>query len=102
MISGDRVVVTGTDNVAGSVLVALHQQGVAATRLRVDQPNLDDAFIALTREQDATRGPAAAQSDTNHRKCVKHRLGASREQGFRRLSTHRSPAHGGGILGPRG
>jgi len=70
MISVDRVVVTGTDNVAGSVLVALHQQGVAATRLRVDQPNLDDAFIALTREQDATRGPAAAQSDTNHRRGV--------------------------------
>jgi ABC-2 type transport system ATP-binding protein len=46
--SGDRVVATGTDNVAAAVIIALHQRGIDATRLRVDQPSLDDAFIALT------------------------------------------------------
>lgn len=46
--SGDRVVVTGTDNVAAAVIIALHQRGIDATRLRVDQPSLDDAFVALT------------------------------------------------------
>ena len=53
-IIGDRVIVTGTDNVAGAVIIALHERQVAATRLRVDQPSLDDAFVALTREDDAS------------------------------------------------
>ena len=53
--NGDRVVVTGTDNVASAVIIALHERRVAATRLRVDQPSLDDAFVALTREDDQTR-----------------------------------------------
>jgi ABC-2 type transport system ATP-binding protein len=48
--NGDRVVVTGTDNVASAVIIALHERQVAATRLRVDQPSLDDAFVALTQE----------------------------------------------------
>ncbi|RIJ71217.1 ABC transporter ATP-binding protein [Nakamurella silvestris] len=46
----DRIVVTGTDNVASAVIIALHERGIAATRLRVDQPSLDDAFVALTGE----------------------------------------------------
>jgi ABC-2 type transport system ATP-binding protein len=46
--SGDRVVVTGTDNVAAAVISVLHERGIQVTRLRVDQPSLDDAFIALT------------------------------------------------------
>ena len=53
-VNGDRVIVTGTDNVAGAVIIALHERQVAATRLRVDQPSLDDAFVALTREDDAS------------------------------------------------
>jgi ABC-2 type transport system ATP-binding protein len=48
--TGDRVVVTGTDNVASAVIIALHERNVAVTRLRVDQPSLDDAFVTLTRE----------------------------------------------------
>ena len=51
---GDRIVVTGTDNVASAVIIALHERQVAASRLRVDQPSLDDAFVALTREDDQT------------------------------------------------
>lgn len=46
--SGDRLVVTGTDNVASAVIIALHARGIATTGLRVDQPSLDDAFLALT------------------------------------------------------
>jgi ABC-2 type transport system ATP-binding protein len=46
--TGERVVVTGTDDVASSVIIALHERGVSVGRLRVDQPSLDDAFVALT------------------------------------------------------
>ena len=52
--TGDRVVVTGTDNVAAAVIIALHERQVAATKLRVDQPSLDDAFVALTREDNVS------------------------------------------------
>lgn len=47
-----RWVVTGSDNVAAAVIVALHQRGIDCRRLRVDQPSLDDAFIALTGDTD--------------------------------------------------
>jgi ABC-2 type transport system ATP-binding protein len=40
--------VTGTDNVASAVIIALHERGISVGRLRVDQPSLDDAFVALT------------------------------------------------------
>jgi ABC-2 type transport system ATP-binding protein len=43
-----RVVVTGTDNVASAVIIELHSRGISVGRLRVDQPSLDDAFVALT------------------------------------------------------
>jgi len=46
--AADRVVVTGTDNVASAVIIALHERGISVGRLRVDQPSLDDAFVALT------------------------------------------------------
>ncbi len=49
---GGRVVVTGTDNVASAVIIALHERGIAAGTLRVDQPSLDDAFVALTGSHD--------------------------------------------------
>lgn len=48
--NGDRVIVTGSDNVASAVIIALHERGIAVHKLRVDQPNLDDAFVQLTRE----------------------------------------------------
>jgi ABC-2 type transport system ATP-binding protein len=44
----ERVIVTGTDNVASAVIIALYGRGIAAAKLRVDQPSLDDAFVALT------------------------------------------------------
>ena len=57
---GDRVVLTGTDDLASDVIIALHQVGVTVRRLRVDQPNLDDAFVALTRTREIE--PEGAQS----------------------------------------
>ena len=46
--AGERVIVTGTDDVASAVIIALHERGISVGRLRVDQPSLDDAFVALT------------------------------------------------------
>jgi ABC-2 type transport system ATP-binding protein len=46
--AGERVIVTGTDNVASAVIIALHGLGISVGKLRVDQPSLDDAFVALT------------------------------------------------------
>jgi ABC-2 type transport system ATP-binding protein len=50
---GERVVVTGTDNVASAVVIALHGRGISVGKLRVDQPSLDDAFVALTTSNQA-------------------------------------------------
>ncbi|MGI8418649.1 MAG: ATP-binding cassette domain-containing protein [Nakamurella sp.] len=52
--NADRVIVTGSDNVASAVIIALHGDGIAVQKLRVDQPNLDDAFVQLTREAEET------------------------------------------------
>jgi ABC-2 type transport system ATP-binding protein len=45
---GERVVVTGTDNVASAVIITLHGRDISVGKLRVDQPSLDDAFVVLT------------------------------------------------------
>ncbi len=45
---GDQVLVTGTGNVLAAVTAVLAREGVVAERLRVDQANLEDAFVALT------------------------------------------------------
>jgi ABC-2 type transport system ATP-binding protein len=45
---GDQYVITGSGNVLQAVISVLARQGVVADRLRVDQANLDDAFVALT------------------------------------------------------
>jgi len=49
--AGERVVVVGTDNVASAVIIGLHERGISVGGLRVDQPSLDDAFVALTRSE---------------------------------------------------
>ncbi len=53
----DRVVVTGTDNVASAVIIALHERDISVGRLRVDQPSLDDAFVALTTNHETEPSP---------------------------------------------
>lgn len=47
-ISGDRWAVTGTGQLLSSVAGALARAQVVAEDLRVDQRNLDDAFVAFT------------------------------------------------------
>ena len=47
---GDQVVVTGTGNVLHAVTSVLARNQVVALDLRVDRANLDDAFVALTRQ----------------------------------------------------
>jgi ABC-2 type transport system ATP-binding protein len=46
--TGPLVVVTGTGNLIHAVTSVLAQQGVVANDLRVEQANLDDAYLALT------------------------------------------------------
>ncbi|MEE3921080.1 ABC transporter ATP-binding protein [Micromonospora sp. BRA006-A] len=59
---GAEVTVTGTKDVQ-SVLAVLSGRGTTYTDLRVEQPTLDDAFVALT----GRGGRAAAQSPTDGR-----------------------------------
>ena len=46
--TGPMVVVTGIGNLIHAVTLALAQHGVVANDLRVEQANLDDAYLALT------------------------------------------------------
>ena len=46
--SGPVVVVTGTGNLINAVTSVLARHQIVANDLRVEQANLDDAFIALT------------------------------------------------------
>jgi ABC-2 type transport system ATP-binding protein len=51
--SGSQFVVTGTDNMLSAVVSILARHEIIATDLRMEQANLDDAFVALTgREAD--------------------------------------------------
>ncbi len=61
VLVGDRVVVTGTDNVASAVIITLHGRDISVGKLRVDQPSLDDAFVALTANHDS---PATEEAVT--------------------------------------
>ncbi len=45
---GDVVVVTGTNDALTAVTATLARQRIVAEQLRVDQPSLEDAFVALT------------------------------------------------------
>ena len=55
---GDVVVVTGNSNALNAVTSALARNQILARQLRVDQANLEDAFLALT----GPKGPGAAGS----------------------------------------
>ena len=46
--SGPVVAVTGTGNLVGAVMAVLARHQIVANDLRIEQVNLDDAFIALT------------------------------------------------------
>jgi ABC-2 type transport system ATP-binding protein len=49
---GTQLVVTGTGNLLGAVITTLTQHGITAEDLRVEQSNLEDAFVALTRHDE--------------------------------------------------
>src|ERR1017187_10104012 len=53
---GGVVLVTGTGEVVNAVTSVLARNGIVARQLRVEQANLEDAFVALT-----GNGPAAGQ-----------------------------------------
>jgi ABC-2 type transport system ATP-binding protein len=46
--AGDQVVVTGNGEVLAAVTAALARNGIVVQQLRVEQANLEDAFVALT------------------------------------------------------
>ena len=46
--TGPTVVVSGSGNLVGAVTSVLARNHIVANDLRVDQANLDDAFLALT------------------------------------------------------
>ena len=46
-VTGDRVATTGHD-IATPVLMFLAERGITPLRLRVESPNLDDAYLSLT------------------------------------------------------
>ncbi|MGC5167229.1 ABC transporter ATP-binding protein [Luteimicrobium sp. DT211] len=48
---GTEVHVSGTGDVLGAVVTALAREGVVAEGLRVQQPSLDDAFLAMVGHQ---------------------------------------------------
>ena len=52
--AGAGYVVTGTNQVAQSVLATLTGAGIVALDLRLDRASLDDAFVALVREDEIT------------------------------------------------
>jgi ABC-2 type transport system ATP-binding protein len=49
---GDLVIVTGNDNALNAVTSTLARHRITAHQLRVDQPSLEDAFVALTGSRD--------------------------------------------------
>jgi ABC-2 type transport system ATP-binding protein len=51
---GDAVVVTGTSNALNAVMSVLARNQIVAEQLRVEQADLEDAFLALTRKTGTT------------------------------------------------
>ncbi|BBB02265.1 putative ABC transporter ATP-binding protein [Actinacidiphila reveromycinica] len=55
----DLVVVTGTENALNAITSVLARNNIVAQHLRVDQPSLEDAFVALTGNHPAAGADAA-------------------------------------------
>ena len=47
----DLMVVSGTGDVLAAVISVLARNGIVANQLRVEQPSLEDAFVALTNHE---------------------------------------------------
>ena len=52
---GDELLVVGDDDALSAVVGRLARAGVVAQRLRVEQPSLDDAYLALTQPKGTVR-----------------------------------------------
>ena len=61
---GDQFTVTGNEDALQAVITVLIRHGIIAQHLRVDQANLDDAFVALTSRG---RSPADARLEEARR-----------------------------------
>jgi ABC-2 type transport system ATP-binding protein len=53
---GRYVVVTGTGELVNAVVLALHEAGVDARDVRLDEASLEDAFVWLTEEHEHDQG----------------------------------------------
>jgi ABC-2 type transport system ATP-binding protein len=53
---GEELEVIGHGNLLGVVIGELNARGIEAQRPRIDQANLEDAFVALTSDDDAVAG----------------------------------------------
>jgi len=53
---GRYVVVTGTGELVNAVVLALHEAGVDARDVRLDEASLEDAFVRLTAEHEHDQG----------------------------------------------
>ena len=58
---GSTIVVSGTGNLVQSVMAALARHQIVANDLRIDQADLDDAFVALTGRQARQARPRRSQ-----------------------------------------
>src|SRR4051794_3221860 len=58
--TGDQLQLSGTADLVSAVTSVLARNGVVARQLRVEQPSLDDAFVAMTRRA-GDHGPATAK-----------------------------------------
>ena len=58
---GSQIMVTGTGNVVQTVSSLLTQRGVIVEDLRVDQSNLEDAYLELTNRSDASANSTAEE-----------------------------------------
>ncbi|WP_078901358.1 ABC transporter ATP-binding protein [Actinacidiphila yeochonensis] len=65
---GDLVVVTGTADALNAVTSVLARASVAAEQLRVEQPSLEDAFVALTGRHGADGAGTADPGSRRSRK----------------------------------
>ena len=60
---GEQFTVTGNEEALQAVITVLIKLGITAQHLRVDQASLDDAFVALTRHDQANHAqPSPAES----------------------------------------
>ena len=60
--SGDLVLVTGNGDALSAVMSVLSRNQIVARQLRVEQANLEDAYLALTGNSGAGRNPDAEQN----------------------------------------